>query len=184
MTGLVAAHGYHATTIEHIVKQARISRATFYENFENREDCLLAVLDEAARELHRQVEDAVAETDEWPEQVRAALAAFLDYAESEPALARTCLVEAVTAGPVALERYERALQSFAPLLQRGRDYLDDASELPETLEDMVIGGIVWMVHQRLLRDEVDQIREALPTTLKFALTPYIGELRAAEVASG
>lgn len=180
MAEIVAKRGYQGTTIEHIVKRAGISRATFYEHFENREDCLLAGFADAERELQRRVAKT-AETGEWPDRVRAALTAFLDYCASEPALARTCLVESVTAGPVAMERYEHALTSFAPLFRDGRDYLDRASELPDDLEDLIIGGIVWMVHQRLLRNEIDEITGLLPTMLEFALVPYLGEERAAEV---
>jgi hypothetical protein len=36
-----------------------------------------------------------------------------------------------------------------------------------------------MVHQRLLRNEIDEIRALLPTMLEFALVPYMGEKRAA-----
>src|SRR3954468_19237775 len=41
MYELVAKRGYRGTTIEHIVKRAGISRATFYEHFDDRDDCLL-----------------------------------------------------------------------------------------------------------------------------------------------
>lgn len=180
MAEIVAKRGYQGTTIEHIVKRAGVSRATFYEHFENREDCLLAGFAEAEKELQRRVAKAT-EAGEWPDRVRAALSAFLDYCTSEPALARTCLVEAVTAGPVAMERYERALTSFAPLFHEGRDHRDGAGELPGDLEDMIIGGVVWMVHQRLLRNEIDKLAGLLPTMLEFALVPYLGEERAAEV---
>ena len=181
MAEIVAKRGYQGTTIEHIVKRAGVSRATFYEHFENREDCLLQGFADAAEELQRRVEEAIAGAGEWPDRVKAAMAAFLDYAASNPALARTCLVEAVTAGPVAMERYEQALTSFAPLFQQGRDYLDGARELPDELEDLIIGGLVWMVHQRLLRNEIDEIPGLLPTMLEFALVPYVGEEGAAKV---
>ena len=39
-----------------------------------------------------------------------------------------------------------------------------------------------MVHQRLLRNEIDAIRALLPTMLEFALVPYMGEKRAATIA--
>jgi AcrR family transcriptional regulator len=180
MAEIVAKRGYQGTTIEHIVKRAGVSRATFYEHFENREDCLLAGFADAEKELQRRVAEA-AEAGEWPDKVRGALTAFVDYCASDPALARTCLVEAVTAGPVAMERYGRALTSFAPLFHEGRDYLDAAGELPDDLEDLIIGGIVWMVHQRLLRNEIGEIPGLLPTMLEFALVPYLGEERAAKV---
>jgi AcrR family transcriptional regulator len=180
MAEVVAKRGYQGTTIEHIVKRAGVSRATFYEHFENREDCLLAGFAEAEKELQRRVVEA-SSSGEWPDRVRAALTAFVGYCASEPALVRTCLVEAVTAGPVAMERYERALTSFAPLLREGRRYREGTGELPDDLEDMVIGGVVWMVHQRLLRNEIDEIPGLLPTMLEFVLVPYLGEERAAEV---
>jgi AcrR family transcriptional regulator len=181
MTEIVAKRGYQGTTIEHIVKRAGVSRATFYEHFENREACLLAAFDDGGEELQRRMSEAT-QSGEWPERVRAGLGAFVDYCASEPALARTCLVESVTAGPVAMERYERALTKFAPLFREGRDHLEEgAGELPDDLEDLIIGGIVWMVHQRLLRNEIDEIPGLLPTMLEFALVPYLGEEQAAEV---
>jgi AcrR family transcriptional regulator len=180
---LVAKRGYHGTTIEHIVKRAGVSRATFYENFENREDCLLACFAEAEGEVRQRIAEAEAEASDWPEQVRAALVAFLGFVAANPALARTCLVESVSAGPAALESYEGALQSFAPLFRGGRGFRDAEGELPETLEDMIVGGVVWMVRQRLLRGEVEQLPELLPTMLEFALAPYLGEARAAEIAA-
>jgi AcrR family transcriptional regulator len=180
MYEIVAKRGYQGTTIEHIVKRAGISRATFYEHFENREDCLLAGFADAEKELRRRTAEATA-TGEWPNRVRAALRAFVEYCTSEPALARTCLVEAVTAGPIAMEHYERALTSFTPLFREGRELLDAPGDLPDDLEDLIVGGIVWMVHQRLLRNEIGEIPGLLPTMLEFALVPYLGEARAAEV---
>ena len=38
----VAEHGYNATTIGKITEAAKISRRTFYEYFEGKEDCFLA----------------------------------------------------------------------------------------------------------------------------------------------
>ena len=102
----------------------------------------------------------------------------------DPALARTCLVESDDRRrQAAMEHYEKALQRFAPALRRGRELASEPSELPETLADSIVGGIVWMVHQRLLRGEVDQVPGLLATMLEFALAPYLGEERAAEIAS-
>jgi AcrR family transcriptional regulator len=182
MAEIVAKRGYQGTTIEHIVKRAGVSRATFYEHFENREDCLLAGFAEAEEELHDKLAEAT-KAGEWPDRVRGAVTAFVDFCASKPALARTCLVESVTAGPVAMERYEQALTRFAPIFRDGRDYVGGAAELPDDLEDLIVGGIVWMVHQRLLRNEIDQIPGLLPTMLEFALVPYLGEERAAEIVA-
>jgi AcrR family transcriptional regulator len=183
MSEIVAKRGYQGASIELIVKRAGVARATFYENFENREACLLACFEEALAECRAQIDSAAELEEDWPGRIHAGLAAFLGYVAENPPLARTCLVELMTAGPVAMERYEQALQSFAPVFARGRGFTATSEELPDTLEDSIVGGIVWMVHQRLVRGEAAQVPSLLPTMLEFALAPYLGEQRAAEVAA-
>jgi AcrR family transcriptional regulator len=183
MYEIVAKRGYRGTSVELIVKRARVSRATFYVYFENRDACLLAGFAQAVEEGRELALPRVEAETSWPDQVRAGLEAFLEFVVASPARARTCLVETMTAGPEAMERYEDALRSFAPALARGRGLTGSSAELPETLEDSIIGGIVWMVHQRLLRGEVDEVPGLLPTMLEFALAPYVGEQQASELAA-
>lgn len=183
MAEIVAKRGYQGTTVEHIVKRAVVSRGTFYEIFENREACLLAGFDEAVAAARELVSAAVAEHGDWPDRVGAGLAAALAWVAANPALARTCLVESMTAGPAGLARYEAALRGIAPAVARGRELAEDPGELPETLEDSLVGGVVWVVRQRLLHAEAEAVPALLPTTLEFVLAPYLGEERAAELAA-
>src|SRR4249919_2157447 len=112
--------GYRAVTVADIVRSAGIARNTFYENFSSKEDCFLAACDYAVKEAKGRVVEAASRVDAWPQRVGAGLAAFLEYVASEPALARTCIVEALSAGPAALQRYEESLQAFLPLFRIGR----------------------------------------------------------------
>lgn len=181
---VIAARGYQGATVALIVARAGVARVTFYENFQNREACLLALFDEAFDEARRRTKAAIASESEWPGQVRACIAAFLEYVVEEPAIARTCLIESMTAGPAAMQRYERALRAYSPILRRGRELAAGLDALPGTLlEDSIVGGIVWMVHQRLLRGELEEISALLPAMTEFALGPYLGEERAAAVAT-
>ena len=112
--------GYRAVTVADIVRRAGIARNTFYENFSSKEDCFLAASEFAVKEALRRVVDAASKVDSWPARVNSGLSAFLHYVASEPALARTCIVEALSAGPAAVERYERSIQAFVPLFRMGR----------------------------------------------------------------
>jgi AcrR family transcriptional regulator len=179
---IVAKRGYQGTSVELIVKRAGVARATFYEYFENREACLLAAFDAAEAALAERIGEAVDPEAEWADQVKAGLVAFLGHVAEETAVGRTCLIESMTAGPTAMERYEQAMRRVAPAFARGRALPTASDDLPETLEDSIVGGIAWMVHQRLLRGEADQIPGLLGTMLEFALAPYLGEERAAEIA--
>jgi AcrR family transcriptional regulator len=112
--------GYRAVTVADIVRRAGIARNTFYENFSSKEDCFLAASEFAVKEALRRVVDAASKVDSWPARVNSGLSAFLHYVANEPALARTCIVEALSAGPAAVERYERSIQAFVPLFRMGR----------------------------------------------------------------
>ena len=168
------ARGYRAVTVADIVRRAGIARNTFYENFSSKQDCFLATQDFAVEEALRRVVDAATKVESWQDRVADGLAAFLHYVASEPALARTCIVEALSAGPASLARYEESLQSFIPLFRIGRKVSPRGEELPETLEETIIGGIFWVIYQRIIRGETERIEQLLPELVEFALTPYIG----------
>src|SRR5262249_28539689 len=149
----IATRGYRAVTVADIVSRAGIARNTFYENFSSKEHCFLSTQDYAVEEALRRVVDAATEVESWQSRVRAGIAAFLEYVASEPALARTCIVEALSAGPAALQRYEESLQAFLPLFRIGRTVSPHGDELPATLEETIIGGIFWIIYQRIVLRE-------------------------------
>jgi len=170
----IATRGYRAVTVADIVRRAGIARNTFYENFSSKEHCFLSTQDYAVEEALQRVVDAATEVESWQGRVRAGLAAFLEYVAGEPALARTCIVESLSAGPAALQRYEESLEAFLPLFRIGRTVSPHGDELPATLEETIIGGIFWIVYQRIVQGEAEQIERLLPELVEFALTPYIG----------
>lgn len=180
---LVAKRGYGGTSVELIIKRAVVSRSTFYAEFASREAALLALFASSQAELRERIAAASAGAADWPGAVIAVLRAFLEYCAEKPSVARTCLVESVTVGGAAIERYEQAMAELAPIFAGGRELASSPDELPEALEDMVVGSLIWLVHQRLLRGEAAQIPALLPTAVEIAISPYLGEKRAAELAA-
>jgi AcrR family transcriptional regulator len=166
--------GYRSVTVADIVRRAGIARNTFYENFSSKEDCFLAASEFAVKEALRRVVDAASRVDAWPARVNSGLYAFLHYVATEPALARTCIVEALSAGPAAVERYERSIQAFVPLFRMGRKVAAKGEQLPGTLEETIVGGIFWIIYQRIVMGQVEEIEQLLPELVEFALTPYVG----------
>ncbi len=177
-----ARQGYRAVTVADVVKRAGIARNTFYENFSSKEECFLATQDYAMSAALERVVAAAAAFDEWPWRVRAGLGAFLGYVIEEPALARTCMVEALSGGSSAVRYYEESQQAFVSLFQLGRDVSPHGADLPETLEEAIIGGVFWILYQRLTASQPEAIAELLPELVEFALTPYLGAEAAREIA--
>jgi AcrR family transcriptional regulator len=179
---LVAERGYQKTTIELIAKTARVALSTFYEQFSSKEECFLAAFDEtmdAAAEVFAELLD---EEQDWAEQVATGLEIALEMVANEPARAKLSIVEAQAAGGEALKRYQGMLERLAPKLREGRVHNPRASRLPDGLEVAIVGGLVWLVHQRLLTDRVDEVKGLLPEMLQVTLTPYVGEVQAGRAA--
>jgi AcrR family transcriptional regulator len=183
MAEVVARKGYRATTVADIVKEARIARNTFYDNFSSKEECFLAAFDAAVKEAGARVATAYEEADsDFPARVRAGLGAFLGYVADEPALARSCIVEALSVGREGMDRYEDSIRRFVPLLRGGRELSPNGVKLPETIEETILGGIAWILYQRLSGGETDKVEALLPELVEFALTPYLGPAEARKAA--
>jgi len=179
---LVAERGYQKTTIELIAKTSRVALVTFYEHFSSKEDCFLAAFDEtvaAAREVFAELLDP---EQPWQEQISSGLEIFLEMVVKEEPRAKLCIVEAQAAGAASLARYQAMLESVAPKLREGRDFNPRASRLPDGLEVAIAGGIAWLVHQRLIAGQVDELKALLPEMLQVTLTPYVGEVEAGRAA--
>jgi AcrR family transcriptional regulator len=182
---LVAERGYAEATIEQIVRRAKVGYATFYKHYADKQEAFLALLDAAVERTVYAVEEAYDREDgPWPDKVGAGLGALLAVAAAHPAVARACLVEAPTAGPEAAARHEAAQKRFAPLLRPGRELNPRKDQLPESLEETLVGGVLWVIGQRLIAGEAERLRALLPETLEFLLRPYVGEDVAAREAGG
>jgi AcrR family transcriptional regulator len=183
---LVAERGYHAVTVELIVKHARVSFKTFYGHFSNKEECYVELFETVMAEARERMEAAVegerSSGAPWPRQVAAALRALFDVFLADPLIARASIVDAPTVGPVMIDRYQKALSGLTPLLRQGRELVPNADELPSTLEDTLAGGLLWSAYQRLIVGEVDRIETLLPDAVVFVLRPYVGEQEAARWA--
>jgi AcrR family transcriptional regulator len=180
----VAENGYSGTTIAHITSHAAVSRRTFYEHFSSKDECFVAAYDTVMGELRERVSQGFEEADDWPHSVRAGIAAMLAFLAAEPHLARLCMVEALVAGPVVVERYDAAIQSFVPYFQSGREGRSPEvlARLSPTTEEALVGGMVSLISRRIIAGKAEQLEELLPDLVEFTLTPYLGSEEAAKVA--
>jgi AcrR family transcriptional regulator len=177
---LTAEQGYEATKIGDIVRRAGVARKTLYDNFEGKEEVFLATFDAAVDEALQRIEaDCAAVEGDWEERVQAGLAAFLRYVAEKPALARMCMIEALSATQAATERYEAAMQRFVDLTKRT---VPQDDQLPETIEETLVGGVAWIVYQQIRRQEAEKAEDLLPELSEFMLAPFHGAAEAQKQA--
>jgi AcrR family transcriptional regulator len=178
----VVVTGYRGTTIAAIVKRAGVARSSFYESFANKEGCFLAACELAGEEAMRRISAAVQRApSSWARRVRAGIAAFLSFVVEEPVLTRLFLVESPSAGRAAGELYERTVRAVLPMFRLGRRCAMP-KRLPATLEETVVGGLIWIVYQRIATGRPEELEGLEPELVEFALTPYLGATTAKRVA--
>jgi AcrR family transcriptional regulator len=111
--------GYADASAEAIAREAGMSKATFYEHFANKEECILALFDEAATNLIRAMAEAADAADgDAEERWRAGTRAFLDMFAQYPTWSHTLLVEILAAGDRGAQRRDKILALFARVLDR------------------------------------------------------------------
>lgn len=180
---LVSERGYPPVTVADITKLAHVSKRTFYEMFKDKEESFLAAFDIVADYLHRLIADAVEPVEGWPQKVSVALEEILRFFVAEPQLAKICMVDPLTAGPRAAERYQEAIAGFAPLLRPGRKLRRAKSELPASTEATIIGSIASLIGREILAGNTAAIQSLHEDFVSFALTPYLGASKAGKIAA-
>jgi len=176
----VAEVGYARMTIAQVIGRARVSRKTFYDVFTDREDCFLAAFDQAISRARLVATEAYENESSWRDGLRAALAALLTFMDEHPALARLCLVEALAAGDAVLERRAQVLDELAEVVDRGRFERNAARNPAPLTAEGVVGGIVAVLHARLVEDCSEPLSDLLGALMGMIVLPYLG----ARAASG
>jgi AcrR family transcriptional regulator/DNA-binding MarR family transcriptional regulator len=174
--------GAGAVTVAHVVARSGVSRRTFYELFCDREECLLAALDQAIARVSAVVLAAYERGGgRWRERVRVALEALLVFFDDEPALAYMCLVGALEAGPRALERRTRVVRAAISAVDEGRGEARAGSNAPPLTAEGVVGAVLAVLHARLARPERERepLAALTPALMSTIVHPYLGQ-RAAE----
>jgi AcrR family transcriptional regulator len=159
MITTAARYGYGGVSVARVVKQAGVSRATFYEHFDDKEDCFLVAFRDLAGRVAREVQ-RMAEDGRAVGVPREILARLLESADRDPAAAQVLLIEALAGGAAVRAEHERLIDSVEDAIGA---YLDGASQGPsfEIPARSLLGGVGSVVAIRLFRGEAGRMIELL-----------------------
>lgn len=116
MAASIGERGYRDTTVADIVRHARTSKRTFYEQFASKEECLIELLRRNNDDLIANILAAVDPEADWQQQIRQAAAAYVDHIESRPAITLSWIREAPALGAVAQPLNRRAMDALTDML--------------------------------------------------------------------
>ncbi len=166
--------GYEQASVQRIAARGRVSRRTFYELFGSREECLVALLDEVAGRVERELAAAALEGLVWHERVRGGLWTILSFLDAEPVLARICVVQALHGGPRALERREQPLARLAAVLDEGRREGSRGEQCTLVTAEGLVGGAFGVVYARLRGGDPRPLTGLLDELMGMIALQYLG----------
>jgi AcrR family transcriptional regulator len=137
MVEAVSRHGFTETTLRELVGLAGVSKSTFYEHFENKQDCFLSTLDYIDLEVAQRTDDAFDRPGDLRERMTAGVTALLTVIAEEQAAASLVTVESLTLGAAAVPHRERTAAHFQELI--GRVFEESGSR---AVTAMTVRGIV------------------------------------------
>lgn len=179
MVEVASEVGTESATVTQIVRRAGVSSGAFYALFEDRQDCLTAVFEEAVAIATERVSAAYDTEATWVDRVRAAVLALLELLDEERELARLCVGHAV-ASPTMLLRREEVLGELIPIIDQGRGASRACRNPPPLAAQAVLGGALGLIYSELTARDPRSMVELLNPLMSWIVLPYLGASGARE----
>jgi AcrR family transcriptional regulator len=174
MFELVGEGGGANATVGHVVARSGVSRRTFYEVFDDLQDCFVVAFDEGVERARLYVASEVKAEATWVERVRDGLCALLTFFDGEPDIAKLLVVGSLGGGSRVLECRRDVLAQITMLVDEGRGRAKDASAVSAVTAEGVVGGVLAVLHARLLEDDPGGLVELTGPLMSMIVLPYLG----------
>jgi AcrR family transcriptional regulator len=187
MVEAVARYGYAGTTLRELVTLAGVSKSTFYDHFENKQECFLATFDEVVDQVSVRVGEAYRKPGDFRERLLAGLDTFMRLAVDEPAAASLVAVESLMLGAAGVAHRERASQGFELLIQQSFDHSPSKHRVSPLTVRAIVAGIRGVAYRHLRSGRGAELPNLVEELVDWALNYQREESeavrRAAEAAA-
>lgn len=151
MAEVCAERGYAEVSVAGVAKRAGVSSVTFYKQFADKRDCMLAAHRQLLGRLLEEVDRARGMESAPDAKSRATIHTALGLFAADPPSARLLTVEILAAGPEGARCHDAMVEAFAERL--GTDWaraagmlafvgklvtLDEAGRLPELEDELAV----------------------------------------------
>lgn len=156
----IAKHGYRGATITEVVRHAKVSKRTFYEEFGDKESCFLELYDQTRLVLEGLIVEASKSSANWREQIRMGTHAYYSALAAEPRLTQAFFIEIATLSERATKARREAFDHFAALLveiveEARRINVDVPSRpLSQSMAVALMGGMTELLISAIERNEL------------------------------
>jgi AcrR family transcriptional regulator len=183
MIETVAEQGYTKATIANVIAAAKVSRKTFYESFDNREDCYRAAY-EASFDFLRERVTTGSSSQKWPDSVRGGLESLLGSLTDYPDLAAFFLISPASVGDEIADRHHAAIRELVEILLTKIPAGSKNAAGAEIRCEALAGGLSRLAAMKVNSGEASELPVLLPDLVELFLRPFLGTAKAIRVAQG
>jgi AcrR family transcriptional regulator len=155
MAEVMAQKGYVATSVADVLRAAKVSRETFYEQFDSKEDCFVSAHEAAVQTVMASAAAAPPAQGTGIERFDRGLKTLLDAIADHPELSRLFMIEVYAAGPQALERRAALQRQWAGLLDNAFGRRTAADRFAN---EAIVAATSTMITSRLAAGDIKGIR--------------------------
>jgi AcrR family transcriptional regulator len=170
MVESVARFGYGGTTLRELVRLAGVSKSTFYDHYESKQDCFLATFETVIAHIAARAGTAYEESGgDFRQRFTAALDAFMEVVVQEPDAARLAVVDSLTLGAAGVAHRERALLAFEKMLRASFEESPAAEPVPTATVRAIAAGIRGVVYRHIRAGTPETLPELVEELVDWAL---------------
>jgi AcrR family transcriptional regulator len=181
VAAVLAEKGYLQMSTDDIAARAAISLSTFYSHFDDKRDAVLGALEMSGAQVMALAVPAARRAGDWREGVRALYEAVCAYFTAEPEMAQLALVGVYGAGPRALARRDRVIESLTEMLAPA---FDENPEAPPVAGEAVAATVYALMGEQVRRAGARSLAAVVPLATYVTLVGFVGPEHACAVANG
>jgi AcrR family transcriptional regulator len=169
MVEAVARHGFGETTLRELVSLAGVSKSTFYEHFESKQDCFFSTFDDIILEVGRRVDKAFDEPGDLEAKLLAGITTLFTVMAEEQGAASLVTVESLTLGAAAVPHRDRASEHFEELIRRRFDESPSTHEVSALTVRGIVAGLRNTSYHHLRDGRGGMLPAAAPRIVEWIL---------------
>ena len=151
--------GYAETSVAEIARRAGVSTASFYRQFKDRRECMLASFEELCGRLIESIEGGCAEGTDSQARVRSGIQIAAALLAGDLPTARLLTVEIDALGPDGVRLRQGAIERLAELLRRAGRAQAESSPRSLDAEWIAVAAMVTLVAARVVEGALPDAEE-------------------------
>jgi AcrR family transcriptional regulator len=178
---LASEKGYAAVSVQDITCNSGVEMRAFYRMFAGKQEAFAALAEVYFQHMMALTAGAFFSDRLWPERVLEAKLALAGCVEANPAVARSCFVEAHAGERNGGERVEQLTRAFTLFLTEGQQFCEGHAGATRLGQDAIAHASFELVYRQARTSASPAMAGIVGHSVHLCLAPFVGVSAAQEL---